>query len=153
MEEFANFREYFVAKWWLLLRMPFRFSLPNFMRFWLWDSRFLPVSFCLVQWFQACVRVQKGHGNLFYITKEILGCVNQLSKNLVLYHPNFACLIVFFDIECYCLKRKDSFFDIVIYYIWWINMWYLLNIWFCLEEKKMGILCYISIFFLFLFII
>ena len=56
-----------MEKWQLLLRRPFRFSLPNFMRFRLRGSWFLLVPFCLARWFQVHMRVQEGHDELFYI--------------------------------------------------------------------------------------
>ena len=67
MKEFIIFRKYLVAKLQLFLRKSFLFSLPNFMRFQLRDSWFLLVPFCLAQWFQARVRVQRVYGSLFCI--------------------------------------------------------------------------------------
>ena len=97
MKEFIIFRKYLVTKLQLFLRKPFLFSLPNFMRFQLRDSWFLLVPFCLACWFQAHMRVQEGHGGLFYIKSYSSHSVHfgPFLSTLVLFSPIQSTLVLF----------------------------------------------------------
>ena len=59
MKKFAIFKGYIVANLLLLLRRPFHFNLPNFMRFQLWGTWFLLVPFCLERWFYTHVSLRR----------------------------------------------------------------------------------------------